>query len=77
MIEIPVPEVVPLQEELYQFQIAPVPDVPPVSVNVTVLPVQIVPEDGVIAEGFVLKLFISMFTLKHEVVLHSPSALAQ
>ena len=59
---------------MYQFQFAAVPRVP-VTLNVDVEPRQITAGDEVAVVGSVDKVFTVTTVLKHNVVLHVPSAL--
>ena len=59
---------------MYQYQFAAVPRVP-VTLNVDVEPEQITAGDEVAAAGLVDRVFTVTIVLKHNVVLHVPSAL--
>jgi hypothetical protein len=68
----------PLHEPVYQNQLARVPKVPPVSLNPTGFPEQIVAEGLAVIEVAGVELeFIVNVTLVHNVVLHVPIALIQ
>ena len=71
-----IPEVmyVPPHEPVYQFQIAPVPKLPPFNPNVVLFPGQIgvTPKAAVAGEELEFKVTV-VFT--HEVELHAPIAL--
>lgn len=75
--ELPVPTSNEPHEPLYQFQVAPLPKVPPAVVNVTEEPWQIV--DGFIVSdvGFVELTSRVTVVLTHVVILHKLSALTQ
>jgi hypothetical protein len=72
--ETPFPSKVPVQLELYQFQFAPVPRVPPIIVSITEFPIQI--EEGVaeIEVADVDKVLTVTMVLTQLVVLHVPAA---
>ena len=73
---VPLPTDVPPHEPVYQYQSAPVPNEPPVSVSVTVVPEQIVDEGfAVIEVGEVDNVFTMIVIFTHAVVLQMPSAL--
>ena len=59
---------------MYQYQFATVPRVP-VTLNVDVEPEQITAGDEVAVNGSVDNVFTVIVVLKHNVVLHVPSAL--
>ena len=73
--DVPIPSRVPPQEPEYQFQVPPVPKVPPAMLSVVGCPSQL---GFTLAEALVTateKLFTVTVTLSHAVVLHTPSAL--
>ena len=74
VIELPVPAGVPPQLPVYHFHDAPVPNDPPVTVNVTSPPEHTGFGLTVAPVGAVDSLFTVTVTLAHVVVLQSPSA---
>jgi hypothetical protein len=68
---------VPAQDPENQFQLASVPNVPPVILSVEELPMHITEGVEEIVLGLEENVFTVIFVLRHEVVLHKPSALAQ
>ena len=76
MIEFPLPADVPPHDPVYHCAVAPVPALPPVSVNVVEPPEQIV-EVPEIPVGAVLFEFMLTVCDAHAVVLHVPTYLTK
>ena len=72
---LPVPAKFPPHEPEYHFQIAPIPKVPPVELNVVVDPGQMADGEEEAARGEVDTVFTIMVLLTQFVELHVPSAL--
>ena len=71
----PLPMDVPEQPPLYQYQLPPLPKIPPVTLNVVEPPIQRVDNVDVIELAPVEPVFTSISLLAHVVVLHAFSAL--
>ena len=73
-IAVPFPDDTPPHKPVYHCHIAPVPEIPPVSVRVIVPPVHIVDEGVAVTEaGIADKVFTIIVVLTHEVELQAPT----
>ena len=67
----------PPQEAVYQFQLAPIPNVPPEILKADEFPWQIIAGEAFAEVGLMEIVVTVIVALTHEVVLHTFSALAQ
>ena len=65
-IELPVPTGVPAQPPLYHFQLAPVPRLPPLTLNVVDVPLQMVVVPEIPAAGFEVSRTVTVTLLQGE-----------
>ena len=74
VVDVPIPNCVPLQEPVYHTQFALVPKLPLVTVKVEVAPEQIFAEFAVAVVGATDRYFTVTVVFTHPVVLQSPWA---